>query len=127
MAFMLKIRWEISDGQEDTFRANQEKLSHVMLDHPGVICYHADYPSAKVSDWTEIYATDESFAAHLENAKAQEPLNALVGACDTITCHCWGDPNENSKHILANFGATYEDTGKNSFVLNPNADKDSLV
>ncbi len=127
MAFMLKIRWDISKGQEENFRSNQERLSAVMLEHPGVICYHADYPSANVSDWTEIYATDESFAAHLENQKGQEPLNALVAACDTITCRCWGEPNENSKNILANFGATYESTGKNSFVLNPKADKNSLV
>ncbi len=53
MAFMLKIRWEISEGQEDTFKVNQEKLCEVMLEHPGVICYHADYPEANVSEWTE--------------------------------------------------------------------------
>ena len=34
----------------------------VMLEHPGVICYHVDYPSEGVSQWTEIYATDEAFA-----------------------------------------------------------------
>lgn len=127
MAFMLKIRWEISEGQEDNFKANQEKLCEVMLEHPGVICYHADYPEANVSEWTEIYATDESFVAHLENEKGEEPLNTIVGTCDKIVCRCWGDPNEGSKNILANFGATYESTGTNSFVLNPSADKDSLV
>lgn len=125
MAFMLKVRWEISKGEEDTFRSNQEKLCKVMLEHPGIICYHADYPSANVSDWTEIYATDEAFAGHLEDEGGQQPLNALVRACESISCHCWGEPNENTRDILKNFGATYEESGKNSFVLNPSADKQS--
>ena len=45
MAFMLKIRWDIKEGLEADFRANQETLSQVMLEHPGVISYHAEYPS----------------------------------------------------------------------------------
>jgi antibiotic biosynthesis monooxygenase (ABM) superfamily enzyme len=45
MAFMLKIRWDIADGREADFKANQVELSKVMLEHPGVICYHADYPA----------------------------------------------------------------------------------
>ena len=45
MAFMLKIQWDIKGGSEADFKANQEKLCKVMLEHPGVICYHVDYPS----------------------------------------------------------------------------------
>ncbi len=45
MAFMLKIRWDIKMGRGEDFRTNQEALCTVMLEHPGVICYHADYPS----------------------------------------------------------------------------------
>lgn len=127
MPFMLKIRWDIKDGQEADFRSNQETLCAVMHDHPGVITYHADYPSDGVSEWTEIYATDEAFAAHLENEAGKAPLGAIIEACDTITCRCWGDPSDVSKEILAGFGATYHDTATNSFVLNPKADKDSLV
>lgn len=127
MPFMLKIRWDIKDGQEADFRSNQETLCAVMHDHPGVITYHADYPSDGVSEWTEIYATDEAFAAHLENEAGKAPLGAIIEACDTITCRCWGDPSDASKEILAGFGATYHDTATNSFVLNPKADKDSLV
>jgi hypothetical protein len=127
MAFMLKIRWDIKDGQETGFKANQEELCAVMLEHPGVIAYHAEYPSPGVSEWTEIYATDESFQAHLANEKGQAPLGAIVEACDTITCRCFGDPNDDSKEILAGFGTTYHDTAPQAFVLNPSADKDSLV
>lgn len=127
MPFMLKIRWDIKDGQEADFRSNQETLCAVMHDHPGVITYHADYPSDGVSEWTEIYATDEAFAAHLENEAGKAPLGAIIEACDTITCRCWGDPSDASKEILAGFGATYHDTATNSFVLHPKADKDSLV
>ena len=127
MAFMLKIRWSIKSGRQAEFEANQEKLCAVMLEHPGVICYHVDYPSPGVSEWTEIYATDESFAAHLANDKGKEPLGTLVEACDTIKCQCWGRPNAASKKALAGFGATYETTGKNAFALNPRADKGSLV
>jgi hypothetical protein len=127
MAFMLKIRWDIKDGQEAGFKANQEELCAVMLEHPGVIAYHAEYPSPGVSEWTEIYATDESFQAHLANEKGQAPLGAIVEACDTITCRCFGDPNDDSKEILAGFGTTYHDTAPQAFVLNPSADKDSLV
>jgi hypothetical protein len=127
MSFMLKIRWDISEGQEANFKTNQVTLCDVMLEHPGVICYHADYPSANVSEWVEIYATDEAFAAHLENEKGKEPLGALIGACDNITCQCWGDPSDDSKKILEAFSASYQEYADNAFVLNPGADKDSLV
>jgi quinol monooxygenase YgiN len=127
MAFMLKIRWDIKSGHEDDFKANQEKLCKVMLEHPGVICYHVDYPSKGVSQWVEIYATNEAFAAHLDNEKGKKPLGAVIEACDKITCQCWGDPNAKSKEILKGFGATYHQTGDNAFVLNAKADKDSLV
>jgi hypothetical protein len=128
MPFMLKIQWDLKDGREADFRANQEKLCQVMADdHPGVICYHADYPSAGVSQWTEIYATNEAFKAHLANEKGEEPLGACIDASAKITCRCWGDPDAESKEILAGFGATYHETAANSFVLNPHADKDSVV
>ncbi len=127
MPFMLKIQWDIKSGSEADFKANQEKLCEVMLEHPGVICYHVDYPSERVSQWVEIYATDEAFAAHLANEKGKEPLGALIEACDKITCQCWGDPNTESKEILVGFGTTYHQTAENAFVLNAEADKDSLV
>jgi hypothetical protein len=38
-----------------------------------------------------------------------------------------GNPNSASKELLAGFGPTYHWIGSNSFVLNPKADKDSLV
>ena len=127
MPFMLKIQWDLKDGREADFHANQEKLCAVMHDHPGVICYHVDYPSPGVSQWTEIYATNESFKAHLANEKGKEPLGACIDASARIACRCWGDPDAESKEILAGFGATYHETAKNAFALNPNADKDSLV
>ncbi len=125
MAFMLKIRWDIKDGQEADFKANQTKLCEVMLEHPGVISYHAEYPGPGVSEWTEIYATDAAFKAHLDNDKGKAPLGAIVAACDTITCRCFGHPNDESKGMLAGFGTTYHETAPQAFVLNPSADKDS--
>ncbi len=127
MPFMLKIQWDIKDGLEPEFRSNQQTLCDVMLEHPGVICYHVDYPAKNVSQWTEIYATDEAFAAHLANEKGKAPLGALIGGCDKITCRCWGDPNADSREILKGFGTTYHETASNAFVLNPSADKDSLI
>jgi len=127
MPFMLKIQWDIKSGSEPSFKANQEKLCQVMHEHPGVICYHVDYPAANMSQWVEIYANDEAFAAHLGNEKGKGPLGALIEASAKITCQCWGDPNSASKEVLVGFGATYEQSGENSFVLNPKADKDSLV
>lgn len=127
MPFMLKIQWDIKAGREADFKTNQAALCNVMYEHPGVICYHVDYPSAGVSQWTEIYATDEAFAAHLANEKGKGPLGAVIEACDKITCRCWGNPNAASKEILAGFNATYQETAENAFVLNPKADKDSLV
>ncbi len=127
MPFMLKIQWDIKSGSEADFKVNQEKLCKVMHEHPGVICYHVDYPSKGVSQWVEIYATDEAFAAHLANEKGKAPLGAIIGACDKITCQCWGNPNANSKEILKGFGATYHQTGENAFVLNASADRNSLV
>ncbi len=128
MAILLKIRWNIKDGEETAFRENQKALCDVMsADHPGVICYHADYPEPNVSEWTEIYANNDAFKAHLANEKGQGPLGAVVGACDSIVCRCWGDPDDGSKEILAGFGATYHGTGDGAFILHANADKDSPV
>lgn len=125
MPFMLKIQWDIKAGREADFTANQAALCKVMLEHPGVICYHAEYPSQRVSQWTEIYATDEAFEAHLANEKGKAPLATLIEACDKITCQCWGNPNGRSKDILAGFGTTYHETAENAFVLNPRADRES--
>lgn len=127
MAFMLKIQWDIKLGREADFRAHQAALCEVMLEHPGVICYHADYPSPRVSQWTEIYATDEAFEAHLANEKGKEPLARIIEACDKIDCRCWGNPSARSKEILAGFGTTYHETAENAFVLNPRADRESRV
>lgn len=127
MAFMLKIRWNIAAAKVDDFRANQQVLCRVMLEHPGVIAYHAEYPGEAVSEWTEIYATDEAFRAHLDNDKGKAPLGAIVGACDSIVCRCFGDPDAASREILKGFGTTYHETAPEAFVLNPRADRTSLV
>jgi quinol monooxygenase YgiN len=127
MPFMLKIQWDIKSGCEADFRSNQKALSEVMLEHPGVICYHVDYLSENVSHWVEIYATDEAFAAHLANEEGSAPLGAVIAASEKITCQCWGNPNATSRGVLVGFDATYHETGESAFVLNPGADKDSLV
>jgi len=128
MAIMLKIRWEIKKGRENEFRENQKKLCAVMgSDHPGVICYHVDYPAPDVSEWVEIYANNNVFKAHLDNTKGKEPLATLIDACNKIMCKCWGDPDAESKKILADFGATYHETAEASFPLHPRADRASLI
>jgi len=128
MAIMLKIRWDIRKGSEHDFGENQKKLCAVMAsDHPGVICYHVDYPAPGVSEWVEIYASNEVFKAHLANPKGKEPLSTLIAACAKITCRCWGDPDDGSKKILAGFGATYHDTAESAYVLHSRADRNSSV
>ncbi|MGF1639906.1 MAG: hypothetical protein ACFCUO_03060 [Rhodospirillales bacterium] len=128
MPFMLKIRWELKKGREAEFRANQETLCRVMADdHPGVICYHTDYPAVGVSEWTEIYATDSCFRAHLANPRGKTPLAACIDASAEIVCRCWGDPDAGSRELLAGFGTTYHQTAPGSFVLNRRADRDSPV
>ena len=75
MSIMLKIRWDIAAGRENDFRENQQRLCTVMRDdHPGVVCYHVDYPAPGVSEWVEIYANDAVFKAHLANEKGKGPL-----------------------------------------------------
>ena len=96
-------------------------------DHPGVICYHVDYTAPGVSEWVEIYANDDVFKAHLANERGAGPLASLIDACDTITCRCWGDPDEGSKEILNGFGTSYYGSGESSFSLHPRANRDSLV
>lgn len=128
MAFMLKLRWNIADGRTDAFRSNQAALCKVMHDdHPGVICYHVDYPEQNVSEWVEIYANDEAFRAHLANDAGKAPLAAVIAACDSIECRCFGDPDTDSREILKGFSATYSETAPNAFALNPRADRTSLV
>jgi quinol monooxygenase YgiN len=123
MAFLLKIQWDIKPGHEAVFRDNQAALCEVMLDHPGVVCYHACYPSERVSLWTEVYATDEAFVDHLADERGKQPLAAVIDACERITCQCWGTPDAASREILAGFDATYHETAENAFVLNPRADR----
>jgi hypothetical protein len=127
MAFMLKIRWDIKKDKVADFKSDQKALCKVMLDHPGVICYHVDYPSAGVSEWVEIYATDDAFRAHLANEKGKGPLGAIIADCDKITCRCFGNPDAASREILAGFGSSYHDTAPDAFALNPRADKDSPI
>ena len=127
MPFMLKIRWDLKEDRVFEFKDNQTKLCDVMHEHPGVICYHVDYPSHDESEWTEIYANNECFRAHLANERGKVPLGACIDASAKITCRCWGDPDAESKKILAGFGATYHQSGDGSFVVNPRADKESLV
>ena len=122
MAFMLKIRWDIKKDKVADFKSNQTALCKVMLDHPGVICYHVDYPSEGISEWVEIYANDDTFRAHL--AKGKGPLDAIIADCDKITCRCFGNPDAASREILAGFGSTYHDTAPDAFALNPRADRD---
>jgi hypothetical protein len=124
---MLKIRWDIKKDKVADFKSNQMALCKVMLDHPGVICYHVDYPSAGVSEWVEIYATDDAFRAHLANEKGKGPLGAIIADCDKITCRCFGNPDAASREILAGFGSSYHDAAPDAFALNPRADKDSPI
>jgi hypothetical protein len=82
-------------------------------------------PSDRVNEWIEIYATDDAFRAHLANDAGKGPPAAVVEACDTITCRCWGDPDAVSREMLAGFGTTYHVTAPAAFVLRPRADNDS--
>jgi quinol monooxygenase YgiN len=119
MAFMPKIRWDIKEGKVAEFKPNQKALCKVMLEHPGVICYHVDYPAEGVSEWSEIYANDDTFRAHLASEKGKGPLGAIAGDCDKITVRCFGNPDVASREILAGFGSTYHDTAPDGFALNP--------
>jgi hypothetical protein len=128
MAILLKIRWEIKLDREGEFHQNQERLCAVMSsDHPGVICYHVDYPAPLVSEWIEIYANDAVFKAHLDNPKGQGPLGKLIEACNRITCRCWGDPNSDSRSLLAAFKPSFHETASGSFILHPRADRASSI
>ena len=127
MAFMLKVRWDIAAGKAAEFRSNQQALCRVMLEHPGVMTYHVDYPGELVSEWIEIYANDDVFRAHLANDKGKAPLAAVTAACDKVTCRCFGDPGPESRKVLDGFGATYHDTAPDAFVVNPRADRTSPV
>jgi hypothetical protein len=127
MSFMIKLRWDIREGKVADFKANQKTLCNVMLEHPGVICYHVEYPSEQVSEWIEIYATDDAFRAHLANERGKGPLAALAADCDKITVRCFGNPDGSSREILAGFGTAYFDTAPEAFVLHPRADRQSPV
>ena len=127
MAFLLKVHWEIKPGMQSQFCESADVLAGAMLNHPGVLCYHADYPEPNLSEWVEIYANDDTFASHLDDPGASEPLGELINYCSKVTCRCWGDPNPASKERLKAFAAEYQSTGQGSFVLNPNADPHSRL
>jgi hypothetical protein len=120
MPILLKLKWIFKEGKRDKFVENQGALMKAMQDLPGVIVYHADYPEGEnCSEWMELYADDEVFVAHVAYEKGKEPLGMCIGASEKIECRCWGNPNEESKKILAGFGCTYHESGENSIVLNP--------
>ncbi len=73
MAFMLKIRWDIKDGEEAGFKANQEKLCAVMTEHPGVIAYHVEYPAPGVSEWPPA-----ALASRMKSPRASWPALAAL-------------------------------------------------
>jgi quinol monooxygenase YgiN len=128
MPILLKIRWTFKEGRRDDFEKFQKELMTIMLDHKGVMTYHADYPAGEnYSEWTEIYCNNDSFRAHLANEKGKAPLGVCIDASAKIECSCWGDPDDASKEILAGFGAVYMESGENSFVVNPRADKDATA
>ena len=76
---------------------------------------------------TEIYATEEAFAAHLANDKRKGPLATALTPATRLPVNSGGIPNEGSKKLLADFGTTYHETATNAFVLNSRADRDSRV
>ena len=85
MAFLLKVRWEIKPGMQNKFCESEKALAEVMLNHPGVICYHADYPTPELSEWVEIYANDDTFASHLDDPAASQPLGELINCCSKVS------------------------------------------
>ena len=101
MPFMLKIQWDIKEGREAEFKTNQEKLCKVMHDdHPGVICYHVDYPKKNVSEWVEIYANDDTFRAHLANEKARSPSVRLSPPAKRLLAAASAHPTRNPARFL---------------------------
>ena len=96
-----------------------------MLEHPGVIAYHAEYPAEAVSDDRDLRHRRRLPGASRQSAKGKAPLGAVVAACAKITCRCFGDPDPASREILKGFGTTYHDTAPEAFVLHPRADRDS--
>ena len=127
MAFLLKVRWEIKPGLHNQFCQSEKALAEVMPHHPGVICYHADYPEPNLSARVEIYANADTFASPLDDPAASKPLGELIDCCSKVSCRCWGDPNPASKERLKAFAAEYQNTGQGSFVLNPTADLHSHI
>jgi hypothetical protein len=70
MGIMLKIRWDIKNGKVALFKSNQEALCKVMLDHPGVICYHVDYPSEASANGSKSMPMTTPFVLTLRMRKA---------------------------------------------------------
>jgi hypothetical protein len=67
------------------------------------------------------------YLTQLANERGAGPLGAIIEAPETITCQCFGEPDDESREILAGFGTVYNETAAHSFVLNPRADRVSLV
>jgi quinol monooxygenase YgiN len=120
MPILIKIRFDLKEGRRDDFVKNLKELMGVMLDHPGVILYHADYPEGEnYCEFTELHDNDETFKAHLDNEKGKAPLGGCIDASSKIECRCYGNPSEESKEILVGFGATYPESAENSIICNP--------
>ena len=99
---------------QNQFCESADVLTGVMLNHAGVLCYHADYPEPNLSEWMEIYANDDTFASTSMTLQPAS-LSELINYCSKVSCRCWGDQLQRTSQGLA---AEYQSTGKGAFVLN---------
>ena len=128
MSFMLKIQWDIKAGHELGFRTNQKALCKVMLEHPGVICYHVDYPSERVSQWTESMQLTRRSQRTLPTKRARILWGTLLRRATRSPVNAVGIQTPGpGREILVGFATTYHETARDAFVLHPRADRESRV
>ena len=126
MAFMLKVRWNIRQGERAAFEANQRALCAVMLEHPGVV---------STSDLSR--RLDQRVDRDLRQRRGlqgaprqpQGPSPARGGhpGLQVGRLPLLRHPDDASRAILAGFGTTFHPTAEAAFVLNPRADRNSPV
>eukprot|EP00899_Mesostigma_viride_P015326 jgi/Mesvir1/23795/Mv10609-RA.2 len=117
-----------SPGKEEQCAQGFKDLAAIMAkDHPGVIMY----AMKRVFNFIELYANNETFVAHLANPKAADPLARVKaslepeGSMGPVWYLADGPISEDSKKLLAQFGAVKEELADGTFLLNPKADPKS--
>ena len=105
--FMLLARIHVKPGCVEAYLALAKATdAAVQASEPGMIHHTFDQdpddPQAFV--WSELYANDEAFAAHVSNPPVQEYLQKHAELGDAFSIEVYGTVGDSCRELMESFG-----------------------